>query len=114
AAHCVPHHDDLGYLERPHCKFDCGADPVRLIVWPVGRHEISHIADDKELARGRIKDHLRVGPAIRTADHQRARLLSEFAQLIETSAFVAPSAGAKAAGAGGVIFPKGRYSWFGR
>jgi hypothetical protein len=107
-AHCMPHHDDLSDLESLHREFDCGANPVRLIVRSVGRHKIGDIADDEELARSRIKHHLRIGPAVRTADHQRARLLSEFTQRIEAGALVAPSAGAKAAVAGDEIFHIGR------
>ena len=104
----MPHHDDLRDLECSHRKFDCSANSVRLVVRSIGRYEIGDVADNEKLAGRRIKHHLRIGTAIRTADYECARLLSEFAQRVKARALVAPSAGAKTAVAGDQVFHIGR------
>jgi hypothetical protein len=103
AAHCVPQHHDLRDPQRANRKFYCSAYAVRLVIGPVRWHQISHIADDEQLAWGGVKNHLRIGPAIRTADYQRAGLLPKPAQCIEARPLVSPSAGTKPAIAGNEI-----------
>jgi len=97
AAHGVTEHHDLAHLERANGEFDRGADAVRLVVGAIGRRDIRHVANNKQLARPGVENHLRVGPAVRTGDNQRARPLPEPAQRLKAATFRLPGAGAEAA-----------------
>jgi len=70
---------------------------MRLVVGTVGWHQIGYVADHEQLARPGIEHHLRIGPAVRACNHQRARPLPKPAQCFEAGALGAPGAGAKTA-----------------
>ena len=51
AAHRVSQDDDLRDLQRANRKFYRSAYAVRLVIGPIGRHKVGHVADDESLGQ---------------------------------------------------------------
>ena len=80
-----PMHNDVAHAQDAHREFDRRAHAVRLVVRPVGRHQVGDVADDEQLAGRGIEHHLRIGAAIRAGDDERAGILAAHAQFLEPS-----------------------------
>ena len=75
AAAGVAHDDDVFDPERAHGEFQRRAGAVIMAVGLAGRHQIGHIAQDEEVARGGIGQDRRVHPRVAAGDDHAFRHL---------------------------------------
>jgi hypothetical protein len=71
AALRMAHHQNVANVQTEHCEGNGRAGAVMAGVAFIGRHDGSHVPNDKEFAGTGIEDGRRIGARVAASDHQR-------------------------------------------